>query len=244
MIQNYRHRSAPTPGFTIVELMLSMTFISVMLIAIALCVIQLSTIYTRGETLREVNQASRAITDDLRRTFAQATPSSVVVDKVNASGRLCTGTYSYIWNNVRADGNLKFEHNRYADGAMIRLIRVVDNGAQYCADYNSANPTARSVNSRVSRNTATTRHYSELLQEGNRRLAVHSMTVTAGAEMNLIHQRLYRVSMLLGTESSAAIETTGGDGLRCRAPGSDPQQSDMTYCAVNEISFAVRAGVR
>lgn len=48
-------------GFTIIELMLSMTFLAMLMLVIALTTIQISNIYNKGVTLREVNQAGRSV---------------------------------------------------------------------------------------------------------------------------------------------------------------------------------------
>src|SRR6218665_2336873 len=101
-----------TGGFTLIELMLSMTFVSVLLLAIAMTIIQMATIYNKGMTVKEVNQTSRDISDDLKRSFSASQVFVVNTDPAIDStdyvriklgseivgGRLCTGTYSYIWN--------------------------------------------------------------------------------------------------------------------------------------------------
>ena len=46
-------------GFTLIELMLAIAFISMLLLAIAAVGIQVGRIYTRGIVLRDVNQAGR-----------------------------------------------------------------------------------------------------------------------------------------------------------------------------------------
>src|SRR5690606_35547626 len=86
-------------------LMLAMSFIAVLLMAIAMTIIQVSTIYTKGMTLKEVNQTGREVADDIRRTVAASgkveLPGDFVEVKNGATtvgGRLCLGTSSYIWN--------------------------------------------------------------------------------------------------------------------------------------------------
>ena len=61
-----------TAGFTIIELTLAMVFVSVLLLTIALTIIRVATIYNQGMTLKEVNQISRDINDELRRAVAGA----------------------------------------------------------------------------------------------------------------------------------------------------------------------------
>lgn len=88
-------------GFTLIELMLAMTFVSALLLAIAMTVIQISNVYTRGLTLKEVNQAGRTISTELKRGISQSAPFAVPGPKYVVQpwgGRLCVGQYSYIWN--------------------------------------------------------------------------------------------------------------------------------------------------
>ncbi len=104
-----------TQGFTLIELMLAMTFVSVLLVAIAMTVIQMANIYNRGMTVKELNQASREVTDDLRRTTASSEVFAANVDGSDTAdffiirtgstaigGRLCMGSESYIWNYTSA----------------------------------------------------------------------------------------------------------------------------------------------
>jgi type II secretory pathway component PulJ len=52
-------------GFTLIELMLSMSFVSILLISIAMLSIQLSNQYSRGLTLKEVTQAGTEASNDI-----------------------------------------------------------------------------------------------------------------------------------------------------------------------------------
>ena len=97
-------------GFTLVELMLAMVFVSVLLLAIALTAIQSGRLYNRGTILRSINQAGRDISDNLRRDFLQANSQKInlgadpadmsgnIIEHKSASGktggRICLGYYS------------------------------------------------------------------------------------------------------------------------------------------------------
>ena len=225
---SHHYRQDYQRGFTLIELMLSMAFISIMLMAIALCILQMSTIYSRGETLRQVNQASRVIAADMQRTIGGADASAVKIDAVESSGRLCTGQFTYIWNVApNEDGSPKYPNNRYQDNDdPIRFIRIADSGATYCSDPNQ----------RVDSATA---HPVELLAAGDRTLQVRKLTTTAGRESEITGQRLFTVGIMLGTDNTEAIEATTD---RCKPP--TDVQSDTTYCAVNEFNITVRAGMR
>lgn len=222
-----RHFSA-LRGFTLIELMLSMAFISVMLMAIALCILQMSTIYTRGETLRQVNQASRIIASDLERTMGGADVTSIRASVVESNGRLCTGQFTYVWSlPPNEDGSPQYPNNRYIDNEeQIRLVRIADSGATYCINPNQQIDitTARPV---------------ELLVAGDRTLQVRKLSVAEGREGSLTGQRLYNINVMLGTENVDSIDATTD---RCRPPSD--LDSDVTYCAVNEFGITVRAGMR
>lgn len=223
MKHNVRHT-----GFTLIELMLAMTFIAVMLIAIAMLVIQISTIYNRGITLRQVNQAGRAVTSDMQRTIAGSSAFEVNQDALDR-GRLCTGQYSYIWN--RAEMLEHDDRNRYEgvqhEDEMIRLVRVPDTNGFYChTEEGEALPRIDSANA------------VELLDSGDRPLVVHNLSVHSSLENQLFGQRLYTVSLTLGTDNMLAINDTGD---RCLPPSEI--ESDLTYCAINQFTFTTRGGI-
>lgn len=52
-------------GFTIVELMLAMTFVATLLISIAVVTINIVTIYQRGLALKAVNNVGRSLVEEL-----------------------------------------------------------------------------------------------------------------------------------------------------------------------------------
>ena len=88
-------------GFTIIELALAMSFVSMLLIAVAMTVIQISNIYNRGITLKSVNQVGRVVGSEFKNSIAQKSyfeldGAHYITD--TDGGRLCTGQYSYIWN--------------------------------------------------------------------------------------------------------------------------------------------------
>src|SRR3954468_13520221 len=131
-------------GFTLIELMLAMTFIAMLLVAIALTTIQISNIYNKGITLREVNQAGRSVSDELQRTISSATPFDVTPkgsgDIAPASryitsaggGRMCLGNYTYAWNYGKAlvgGSGAPAILNKYSgadSGTAVRFVRVTD----------------------------------------------------------------------------------------------------------------------
>src|SRR5690606_3570780 len=127
-------------GFTLIELMLAMTFISLLLIAIAMAVIQMTGTYNRGLALKEVNQTTRAVSESLRETAGQSdlifADTDYIPTNTGGSGRLCLGTYSYIWNTVRAfEGDTDADpiHFESDNSRKLQLVRVPDPSKIYCS---------------------------------------------------------------------------------------------------------------
>ncbi|HEX6416131.1 MAG TPA: prepilin-type N-terminal cleavage/methylation domain-containing protein [Candidatus Saccharimonadales bacterium] len=220
-------------GFTLVELMLAMTFISILLVGIAITTIQISRIYNKGITLREVNQSGRAVADELQRTIASSTPfdadpasptSRYIVRP--GGGRLCVGRYSYTWNYgsaIAGGSGAPAVFTRYQDNNdPVRFAKVDDPSASLCQDPNL----------RVNRGLAT-----EMLSAGDRDLVVHAFTVTRGSSDLDIGQALYAISMTIGTNDQQQLVTNDS---ACKPPAQGVGNED--YCAVNQFDIVARAG--
>lgn len=224
-----------TSGFTIVELMLAMTFISMLLIAIALTTIQISNIYNKGITLREVNQMGRNLSDEFQRNIANTVPfdvtpkvgndpvSSKYVLHAGIGGRLCLGDYTYVWNFGEALAGGTNIYNRYTDNnSPVRFARVTDPSGGLCS-----NTTAQIDRSKAA----------ELLSSGDRDLAVHAFSIQKTKEDPAIGQALYAISFTLGTNNQAQLMANDAS---CRPPSDNI--GDENYCAVNRFDIIARAG--
>lgn len=227
-------------GFTLVELMLAMTFISVLLLAIAMTTIQISNIYNKGITLREVNQAGRAVTTDIGRSIASSIPFDVTpkTDDSEATaaskyvvrgggGRLCLGSYSYAWNYgsaITGGQGAPSIFNTYEDGQAVRFVKVSDPNGALCATPAAPIVRANAV---------------DLISSGDRNLAVHAFRIVKTAEDASIGQALYAVSMTIGTNDQAQLTTNDAS---CRPPVEEVGAEN--YCAVNQFDIVVRAGNR
>jgi prepilin-type N-terminal cleavage/methylation domain-containing protein len=223
-------------GFTLIELMLSMTFISVLLVAIAMTTIQISTIYTKGITLREVDQAGRSVSDELQRNIATSTPFDVT-PKVDSSpatalskfvvrpggGRLCLGSYSYLWNYGSAiSGGGTQIFNKYDDGSTVIFAKVSDPSGSLCTDPTVSPKRADS---------------SDLLTGGDRDLVMHSFNITRTANDPATSQALYAITMTIGTNDTQQLTT---DDTSCKPPSAGV--GDEAYCSVNQFDIIARAG--
>lgn len=220
-------------GFTIIELMLAMTFVALLLMAIAMTTIQISNMYNKGITLREVNQAGRSISDDFTRTIAQSEPFVVDVSDPQAryivkpgGGRLCVGRSTYAWNlgtALRGGSGAPAIYNTYtASTDQVRLVKVNDPGGSLCD-----NPDAT-----ITKTAAT-----EMLNSGDRDLVVHKLTVTKGAEDLIIQQTMYVIALAIGTNNGAQLMT---NNTACKAPSDGVGNED--YCSVNQFDITARAG--
>ena len=138
------NQSSKNRGFTLIELMLAMGFVSALLLAIAMTVIQISNIYNTGLTYKSVNQFGGSLASELQRDISQSSPfdiSKSYIKKTSGGiitgGRLCTGQYSYIWNYGQA---LKATPaptslNVYSSpGLTINFVKVADSGGNYCSN--------------------------------------------------------------------------------------------------------------
>lgn len=237
MIQHHKQASR---GFTIVELMIAMMFISLLLLAIAAVVMQVAAIYNKGVTMKSVNQAGRQIVTDMKRSVGE----SQVFDTTDAfkphdhysgsqtmpdydSGRFCTGLYSYIWNvgkyvDPRGQDDAPVVVNKYADSdRQIRFVKVKDNGGSYC-DGDGTEP--------IQQSGAT-----ELLSEGD--LAVQDFTLKPLTTNMATGMAMYAISITISNADTDTISTVDN---RCKPPSEDDVAQN--YCAVNVFDFTVRAG--
>ncbi len=227
-------------GFTLIELLLAMSFVSLLLMAITVTVIQVTNIYTKGLTMKTVNQTGQTVSQDIRRSIEATRPLDLGATAAGGAnyrpsitpggditkpegGRLCTGAYSYIWNNGKA---LAHPVNKYSETEdIIRLVKVPDSGAIYCND-----PTRL-----VDRSLAI-----EMLNTGDRELAVQNFTIETAALNPSLQQALYQITLEIGTNDQEALEQLTSLDTTCRPPAE--AQGLRDYCAVNKFEFTARAG--
>lgn len=223
-------------GFTIIELMLAMSFVSLLLVAVAMTVIQISNIYNRGIILKDVNQAGRALVSELQQSITQTSAFDVNVSagsstanyviQSDVGGRLCTGRYSYVWNYAKAIKS-NASRNKY-DGLTppeIYFIKIFDPTLQYCTAVSGNLPDIKA-------DTGAT----ELFSDSQHNLALHSFKVTSNASDAKTNQRLYNIEFILGTSDTGAINTTLNT---CKVPSESG--SDLTYCSINQFNITVRS---
>lgn len=241
MTQRYRRY-----GFTLIELMLAMAFVSVLLLAIATIAIQAGKLYNRGLTLKSINQSGREINDSLRRDFLQANAgkisgnanSAVVMVQAGGadrSGRLCLGDYSYVWNvpkvvsgEVKAGAGIITEVGGPHSGRPINFARVIDPDGMLC----QKNETTGAYMSTVATDKVT--HLLKPAGSNDVVLAIHQMKAArvagdSGADS------LYRLEFVLGTSQLEAVNTANGT---CKPPADNSENLD--FCAINSFEMIVR----
>lgn len=229
-------------GFTLIELMLAMSFISVLLIAIAMTVIQISNIYNRGILLKDVNQAGRSLVAELSRNINSGSSFTIEPGEGNRflkqgdwGGRLCVGQYSYIWNygkaiktgDVTALNVYDSDIDPQKSQEIIRFVKVLDLNAIYCSDPSKKVDPSGAI---------------ELLSVGNHNLALHNFSISSASTAHDLRtgQRLYAIEFMLGTNDQAALLYDSGVMTSCKPPGETG--SDLNYCSVNKFDIVVRAG--
>lgn len=238
-------------GFTLIELMLSMTFVAVLLLTIALTVIRIGTLYNSGMTLKGVNQASRDVADDLKRTVASANTIDVSTSGADTrqfvyvrsgssivGGRLCLGSYSYVWNTGRGleiptNPNVAHYINGSGASALVRLLKVPDAGMRYCEKR--ADDSINTVDITASDSQVAV----ELLPEGDHNIAVQSFAVTTtdAASDPATGQKLYQFDYTLGAGPTTAMNNTQ---TGCLPP--DHPDSNAAYCNVQQFKITLRNG--
>ncbi|MGB3946206.1 MAG: hypothetical protein WBK76_05215 [Candidatus Saccharimonadales bacterium] len=231
-------------GFTIIELTLAMSFVSLLLIAIATLSIQLTNQYTRGLTLNEVSQAGTEASNDMRRAVSQARVQDgggVRTKSVSGHSVLCTGSYSYVASNpdsLEAGNGIKI---RNGSGSVIqaRLTKVNDAGGTLCAPTGTVLETGAEYDSS---------DVVELLSGGSRLLAVRSFEVSPTPAEIAQPSHPYYAEFQKG-RGIYTIKMTIAAGLRseqdlvagnCKPPSD--VDANLNFCAVDTFEFTARVG--
>jgi len=223
-------------GFTLIELMLAMTFISLLLIAIAMAVIQMTGTYNRGLALKEVNQTTRSVSETLRETAAQSdlvrVSSDYIATTAGGNGRLCLGTYSYIWNTVRAfRGDLNADPIKFEGDASrkLQLVRVPDPSKIYCSQ-----PTGTLVYKDI--RAADIPSVQELVDPGEHMLALSKFTLGASPVIDeATGEGLYTIDY---TITAGDPVTMNADQSACLEPST--AGANVNYCVVQQFSIVLR----
>lgn len=216
-------------GFTLVELMLAMAFLSLLLIAIATTAMYMSRLFDKGQTLKQVNQSGREVSDAIRRDARAASGLTEYWVRPNAPdnptrlGRMCFGSVSYVWNEAsRLQANVGVRYGNNPGAPQVILARMNDPGGEFCRkNASGVYPTAVPASA------------TEMLNTDGRDLAIYALSFeplinVAGTQM------MYTLRFTLGTNETGTIDTASAS---CRAP--DDAQSDFNFCAVNNFEQVI-----
>jgi type II secretory pathway pseudopilin PulG len=229
-------------GFTIIETLLAMSGVALMMIAIAVLTINISRIYSKGITIKNVNESARSILDDLNRSIS-ASPALVGNDGIDSfpvnQRRFCTGMVSYIWNEWQPNGGWATPTNNW-NGQPVRFVKVRDTNRKYCTPIPNSNGQFPTIDD--------SDDPEELLGESEENLVLYGFVIFNNNDGMNINRRngqvFYSGSFVLGTRSEGVGNTSGditADGLVCRPPGDAEQTGLEYYCSINKFNFAQRA---
>jgi prepilin-type N-terminal cleavage/methylation domain-containing protein len=257
-------------GFTLIELMLAMSFLAVLMITIAILVIRIIGIYQKGLSIRAVNSTGRQLIDDFSRTIG----GSPIPDDVNTGsyahlattsyfreyfdsgtvktasnrqlrGSFCTGSYTYIWHTGTDLNNGNTYKYQYSGGELkdYHLLRIYDPDRAICVKDAMAQNNVN-VNTSVYNNSDGT---------GMAVKTAQPLELLEASEDNLalydfrvfapISNYLTGHSFYSATFILATL--AGGidiisQGDYCREP-TESLSTDFNYCAINKFNFAMRA---
>lgn len=232
------NHAARQRGFTLIELMLAMAFVSTLLLAIAMIIVQIGSIYNKGITYTDVNKAGSSIVSELQKSIDESTPDISGTDSLYVQrtwgGRLCTNNYSYIWNygKALAGNQTRNEYNDPDTGTEIHFVKVLDSTNEYCKDDITL------PMSKIDKTNAI-----ELLDAGQHTLVIHSFKIISpdSAIDTVTRQRLYSITFTIGTNDQNTLTINPDtDEVSCKLP--DDRDSNPLYCTVNQFNVTARAG--
>lgn len=247
-------------GFTIVETMLSVAFISILLIAVGTISLHTVRTYHKGVTVKTVNEIGYAVGDDLKRSISaggvslNSTPSDYFTN--DNYGVLCTGVYSYVWNYanslktkntkvIRYKEYLSDTTNLGGDESKIRMVKVLDRTRYFCsiaADYSKINGSIHSPKSPA----AVANRAIEIIKPSDGDLMMYDFHIAQGARDSQTGYSIYNASFSLGTFmdkymiKDAQCVTDGSllSGVESSAAGLHD------YCAINKFNISILARER
>lgn len=245
-------------GFTIVELMLAMAFISILLLSIAMTAIQAGRIYNRGAVLRSLNQSARDIGDTMRRDFLQANRQQIMLNDNEydpdaddnqivtsiaegnlESGRICLGQVSYLWNSagtldkISTVGGEDLVDNpavvKDANGEPINFVRVSDPDGGLCKRNHEDGD-------RYLSQLAVNQEVTSLLRQptgGDVVLSIYDLQIVPLVSQG--DEGLFRVKYTIGTSKESEINTSDQS---CKPPNDN--ESNFDFCSINNFEMIVR----
>ena len=224
-------RVGNTKGFTLIELMLAMAFLSALLLGIAMTIITIGTIYNKGMTVKDISQSARALNSDITRVASESASFDASTDLLTttAGGRLCLGQYSYIWNTAAAQKSNDAALMKVRNNIDLRVnfVKIPDATKAYCLT------TTRDIS------PTDGRLMQEMLPAGDHTISVMNVSIPPSSVVkdDTMNQSLVTLNYTIGSGDIRAMNATQ---TACLDP-SDPN-SDITYCTVQDFSLVLRVG--
>jgi type II secretory pathway pseudopilin PulG len=244
-------------GFTIIELLLAMTFVAVLMITVAFLVIRITAIYQKGLTLRSVNQVGRNIMDEFNRAVANSPVDdelssrdryfySVPKTGTQMQGAFCTGRYSFLWNTgtaINGDKRIRFKNTK--GEFTFRLLRVNDSGRKVCDKLKTLGGSKAIDFSTIielkdiipqemlTLSGADDAPTTEGAAESD--LVLYDMRVFPPTINRLTGHVFYSATFILGTMRGIDINATSN---YCENI-SETLNTDFSYCSINKFNFAM-----
>lgn len=218
-------------GFTIIELMFSMLFFSILLISVIMTVMEMSRIYTKGVTMKSASQAGQEFSDLLKRDFASSVSSASEYATLSPNGSgsavrtLCLSGVAYIWNDAKVLRSSTTEGVKI-NGNKASVARVTGSG------YKRACPDDRRDSIPENIDLSGSSITNPLVAEGAGKLNLENFTVKRVSQ-GVADRDLYSIEFTVTTNEKENIQESDG---RCKPPA-DTSDNDFSYCAVTKFKF-------
>lgn len=101
--------SKSTRGFTLIELMLAMTFLGALVLFGTLAIVQSLSIYNKGVAMKQIDQIGRTLIDDINRLSGSSSAANLKIGSNGAAGYMCltpAGTNdirAYVWSEAKGE---------------------------------------------------------------------------------------------------------------------------------------------
>jgi prepilin-type N-terminal cleavage/methylation domain-containing protein len=215
------YKTGKNRGFTLVELLLAMTFIAVLLLMITLLVMQVSAIYNKGLTLRAVNEAGQLLSSEMQRKLLAASTQSVIFtpDTNGTGGRLCAAGTVYAWNYTQDAPELLNRYPTPNENDRVGFIRFQGSAEEFCQGLADLPAKSEAI---------------DLLNSNDEHLVIRNFSFTSSPLGEDPTQTIYQGSLVIGTNTEDLIDSNG----QCRPPSEGGEE----FCAVNEFTFTARTG--
>jgi hypothetical protein len=243
-------------GFTIIELMLAMTFVATLMVAVAFLVIRVTAIYQKGLSIRSVNQVGRNPMVDFTRAVADS-PVDDSVERENyfsaryendnqMVGAFYIGRYSYLWNTgtaINAGERIQFKNQTGVYD--FRLIRIDDVSRAVCAaandlgdDYLLDLSAVAQVRDAVPVELLTLSDVEVVAStedSSESDLALYDLRVYQPTINQATGHAFYSATFILGSLRGIDITANGNYCVNM----SETLNTDFSYCSFNKFNFAM-----